>query len=300
MGEVMSFLGGIMALALLGFLLFFELSRDSMLFASVISALILLVLGAMLVGLRGAIGGIIRALAGRVRPKGEIPEIPKGGKSKRMDMPRTSGLPRRVSNPMLKDLMERIREGKMGMPKGGPPEMEQPKLEKGRQSGPSGLVGRLGRIAVKLKTRGSGKPGARAEELEEIREKLAGMDGLEEAVEGPELEEVEGALEEETEGRRPSRKRRAAGKPRGGPETRGPPGAPAEEVEPPKGETPMEGAGCCQICGGRGNLQMHHIAPPEKGGSGGGDNIIMLCGRHKKQAEEGMYSENLLRRLKGI
>lgn len=297
----MAFLGGAVALAFLGFLLFFELSRESMLFAYVISAIIILVLVAMLVSLRGAIRGMVGALAGRVRPEAGSLKIPRGEKPKKLGLSKAAGLPRRVSNPMLKDIMERIKEGGAEKPKGG----QAPRGKK--QSRPSGLLGKLGSIVEKLKIRGARKPEAGTGEMEEIKEKLAEMDELEERVEWAEDEKIAEALEGETEGKKPSRKKKAARKhpeekkPRGGTKTQGLPEAPAEEkMEPTKEGIPREEAGYCQICGSREGLQEHYIVLLEKGGGKGEENIIVLCGRHKKQAEEGIYSENLLKRLKGI
>lgn len=268
MGNVMTFLGGLAALAVLGFLLFFELSRESMMFAYVISALILLVLGAMLINLRGAIGaaaGRVMGRFGRAGPGDGGPEIPKEEKP---EFPVPPGLSRDVSNPMLKEIMERVIE------KEAKPERQEP-LEEGRQEPEkkkSGLSGPLSKF------RGIGKMG----ELLKIRKGKA-----EKQVAIAEMDE----LEEEMEGT-------GKGEPKAEPKEE--PSWGEGKAEPETETLKEEEAPSCQICGSRENLQKHYIMPLEKGGSSGEDNIIMLCGRHKRQAEQGIYSERLLKRMRDI
>lgn len=269
MGNAMMFLGGVVALAFLGFLLLFELSRESMLFVYVLSFLIILTLGAMLLSLRGAIGRAALAAAGRFRrgrPPHITPEIP-GGENP--ESPKPSRPPGKVSNPMLKDLMERVMKERKRPRQGKGMAIKEAAQEPAKASGGPGLLKRL---------RGLGKwrAGPEAGDLAQME-----MDELEEEAEGAEDRRLAGALEDEAEGK-PKRK----GRPVAG--------------APPKGEDRGESATPCQICGSRKNVHRHYIVPIEKGGSEGKGNIIMLCGNHRRQAEQGIYSENLLKRMRDI
>ncbi len=312
MGNVMSFLGGIVALAVLGLLLFFELSREGILFVYVIYALIILVAGAMLISLREPIAGFIRALTGRasrIKSFSRGPETPKGLEGRKME-PFSGGPgqepkgPGEVKNPALKSIMENLME-RTGT-----------RQKKSRFSGlAKRLRGiRIPRPKIRIKKPGKPKPQYRQPESKEkkgVPRKKPGKTPSERkpGISMPKIplaklrsliEKAKKALkrkpgpEKPPKARPPEERREVKEKPpEEKPEKPGPGKKPVEEKLTAKPE------GSCQICGSREGLRVHYIVPLDKGGTKNKDNTILLCGTHKEQAKEGMYSENLLRKLRG-
>ncbi len=310
MENIASFFGGIIALAALGLLLTFELSTESVLFVYVIYALIIIVAGTMVISIRGSIAALFRALTGRVSrikpPPGEVPQdegIEEGRKIERFFNRKTPSQeikkPLQVKNPLLRKIAENMSPGKpqkksrfsglakrlrgIRIPRPKMPKIRRPNLENIKKKLP-----KISRPKSLVKPEAAGKP--RSEKpVEEIvsrsvqsRTRDISSSKAREEMKKPRPKEEK----KPKEGRKPEKTK--LGKTR--------------EIPPvkPKPITEEPGtSGSCQICGSSKGLKMHYIVPPEKGGTREKENTILLCGTHKKQAEQGMYSENLLRKLKG-
>jgi len=254
----------------------------------------------MLITLRGGIAAFIRTLRGRskIKPRqaGETPG--KWGQARKEEVPkaREPERPADVKNPLLKGMMKKIKKKEAGKPQGKSrfsglakrlrgiriPRPKLPKIRKPAKSKPEKPEKKPGISKPKPPAKPEKPP--REKELlprEKPPKPRASEEKKEEMLPSPKEEPAEAKAPEEIK-EIPLRKEKAER-----PEKK-------EEIK----EKPETGESC-QICGKTSGLQTHYIVPLNKGGKKGEENAILLCGTHKKQAEEGMYSENLLKNLKG-
>ncbi len=279
MENIASFFGGIIALAALGLLLFFELSMESVFFVYVIYALIIIVAGALVISIRGSIAALIRALtgrAGRIKPSHrEAPQgkgIEGGRKIERFfksSKPPTQEpkSPEKVKNPLLKNMMEKLKEKE-----------EKP----GRKSRFSGLAKRLRGIRIprpklpKIRIKKPGKPKKKPPKEKprpviEERPKRAEKSMLEKIKKGlPKISRPKFLVKPKAAGK-PEPEKPVKEEPKEGKKPEKPkPGEP-REIPPAKPKPitkePETSSGSCQICGSSKGLKMHYIVPLEKGGT---------------------------------
>jgi len=345
MGDPTTFLGGIVAIAVLGILLFIELSAESMLFVYVLAFMIALVAGALALT---AVNGIMKSR--RERKAGLRKRAEESGSSVREERKMETFFDRSekkrakvdVSNPSLKRLAERVGGkgagksrlsgikagfGRIGKKLKGIKVLRLSSHWTQRRLASARRDPRLGKGKLKMPGREPAKPGkvlkqgrkAIAEKPKAWKPKtgksaFSGLVGRLKSIKRPKMPEIrhaeakpvkavpeEPAHEEASE----EKIKHEASKPASLKEDESA-YHPVEEKEPekeiasPGKEKPekVEPGESCHICGGNVGLGVHYITPLDRGGRKAKGNQITLCENHRKQAEQGMYSENLLRNLR--